>query len=341
MIIPINLKENSYTILIERGALQKAKELFCLDRKVLIVTDDGVPAEYAKTVAAAAKEPYVETVPQGEESKSFPVFEHLLRKMLSLGFSRKDCVVAVGGGVVSDLVGFTAASYMRGIDYYTVPTTVLSAVDASIGGKTALNLDGIKNIVGSFYQPGAVLIDPDTMKTLSKRQVSNGLAEALKMSLTSDPKLFRIFAEQDPFSSLDEIIARSIMIKKDVVEQDEKEQGLRKVLNFGHTIGHGIESAGHVLGLYHGECVAIGMIPMCSEKVRKELLSVLRKLELPVFAPIDSEEVYKALLHDKKATGDEVSAVTVDEIGSFSIRAVPISSLRPLIDTVTGQEIIE
>lgn len=338
MIIPIHVKTGSYPIIIERGTLQKAKDLLNLDRKTLIVTDSGVPSQYAQAVAAAAKEPYIETVEQGEESKSFPVFEQLQRRMLSLGFSRKDCVVSVGGGVVSDLAGFAAATYMRGIDFYSVPTTVLSAVDASIGGKTALNLDGIKNIVGAFYQPKAVLIDPDTFLTLPKRQLSNGLSEALKMSLTSDPELFSIFEQKDPFSHLDEIVVRSVRIKKDVVEQDEKEQNLRKVLNFGHTIGHGIESAGHTLGLYHGECVAIGMIPMCSPEVRERLIPVLKKLDLPVCAPIEADEVYQALLHDKKAFGQQVSAVTVDIIGSFTIRDVPISTLRPLIGLVAGKE---
>ena len=337
MIIPINLDTGSYPIEIERGALHRARELFRLDRKVLVVTDSGVPACYAEEIAAAAKEPYLVTVPHGEESKSLSVFEKLLSKMLSCGFSRKDCVVSVGGGVVSDLAGFTAASYMRGIDFYSVPTTVLSAVDASIGGKTALNLDGIKNIVGAFYQPKAVLIDPDTMKTLPGRQVSNGLCEALKMSITSDPELFDVFEQQDPYCCLDEIITRSVMIKKAVVEQDEKEQNLRKVLNFGHTIGHGIESAGHALGLYHGECVAMGMIPMCSKDVQKRLMPVLKKLKLPVSAPIDAEEIYRALIHDKKAAGGEVSVVTVDEIGSFSFRTIPLSSLKPLINIVTEQ----
>lgn len=338
MIIPIHVKTGSYPIIIERGTLQKAKDFLDLDRKTLIVTDSGVPSQYAQAVAAAAKEPYIETIGQGEESKSFPVFEQLQRRMLTLGFSRKDCVVSVGGGVVSDLTGFAAATYMRGIDFYSVPTTVLSAVDASIGGKTALNLDGIKNIVGAFYQPKAVLIDPDTFLTLPKRQLSNGLSEALKMSLTSDPELFSIFEQEDPFSHLDEIVVRSVRIKKDVVEQDEKEQNLRKVLNFGHTIGHGIESAGHTLGLYHGECVAIGMIPMCSPEVRERLIPVLKKLDLPVCAPIEADEVYQALLHDKKAFGQQVSAVTVDKIGSFTIRDIPISTLRPLIGLVAGKE---
>ncbi|MBR3936018.1 MAG: 3-dehydroquinate synthase, partial [Oscillospiraceae bacterium] len=176
MIIPINLPLGNYDITIERGVLKRAGEIINLDRRVLIVTDSGVPEEYAKTVADQCKAPFVITVPMGEESKSLGTFEKLCAAMLEHGFDRSDCVVAVGGGVVGDLSGFAAASYMRGIDFYNIPTTVLSQVDSSVGGKTAVNFGKIKNIIGAFYQPKAVLIDPDTLKTLSERHFSNGLA---------------------------------------------------------------------------------------------------------------------------------------------------------------------
>ena len=153
MIIPVNLPLGSYNITIENGVLKKAGSILNLDRKVLIVTDSGVPEEYAKSVAAQCKAPYIETIPMGEESKSLFVFEKLCKKMLEHGFTRSDCVVAVGGGVCGDLAGFAAASYMRGIDFYNIPTTVLSQVDSSVGGKTAVNFGGVKNIIGAFYQP--------------------------------------------------------------------------------------------------------------------------------------------------------------------------------------------
>lgn len=236
-VLHMDLGADSYDIVIERGALQKADEYLNLDRKVLVVTDDGVPKEYARTVAAMAKDGVIVTVPQGEDSKSIARFSAILSRMLKEGFSRRDAVVAVGGGVVGDLAGFVAASYMRGIDFYNIPTTVLSQVDSSIGGKTAVNLDGIKNIVGAFYQPKKVLVDLDLLVTLDSRLVSEGLAEALKMGLTSDATLFELFDKGNINENMDEIITRSLMIKKNVVEQDEKEQGLRKILNFGHTIG--------------------------------------------------------------------------------------------------------
>ena len=281
MIIKVELLENGYDIVLERGALSKIGEYLDLDRRVLVVTDEGVPSEYAEAVARASKRPTVVTVKQGEGSKSFSTLEELCRVMLKNGFTRNDCVVAVGGGVVGDLSGFAAASYMRGIDFYNIPTTVLSEVDSSIGGKVAVNLDNVKNIVGAFYQPQKVVIDPDTLKTLPKRQIANGLAEAVKMGLTSDKELFNIFEKGSVDESLEEIIERSLLVKKKVVEQDEKETGLRKILNFGHTVGHGIESEAELSGLYHGECVALGMLPMCGDAVRERLLvkDILRILK--------------------------------------------------------------
>ena len=182
MTLSMNLGADSYDIIIEHGALAKASEYLNLNRKVLIVTDSGVPAEYADTIAAQCKVPTKIVVPEGEESKGFPTFELLCRTMLENGFTRTDAVVAVGGGVVGDLSGFASASYMRGIDFYNIPTTLLSEVDSSIGGKTAINLGGVKNIIGAFHQPKRVLIDPDVLKTLPPRQIANGLAEAIKMA---------------------------------------------------------------------------------------------------------------------------------------------------------------
>ena len=329
MLVPVRLKEHSYPILIERGALKRAGDLFRLDRKVLILTDDGVPEEYAGSVARQCKEPYVLTVPQGEGSKSFPVLETVLAKMLESGFVRGDCVVSVGGGVVTDLGGFAASVYMRGIECYGVPTTVLADVDASVGGKTAVNFRSVKNIVGAFYQPKAVLIDPDTLKTLPERQISSGLAEAVKMALTLDGKLFERFESGEP--DLEEIITRSVLMKRDIVEQDEKEADLRRVLNFGHTIGHGIESAAKGT-LLHGESVALGMIPMCSAPVRERLEKILDRMGLPVSADLDPDEVYAAMIHDKKTLAGGVGVVRCSAPGTFTIETVPLEELRPLID---------
>lgn len=333
-VLHMDLGELGYDIVIERGALGRAAELLDLDRKVLVVTDDGVPAEYASKVAASAKDGTVFTVAQGEDSKSLERFGEIMSRMLKLGFGRKDAVVAVGGGVVGDLAGFAASAYMRGIDFYNIPTTVLSQVDSSIGGKTAVNLDGIKNIVGAFYQPKKVLVDLDLLSTLPQRQISNGLAEAVKMSLTSDADLFRLFEIRNISENMDEIITRSLMIKKNVVEQDEKEQGLRKILNFGHTIGHGIESFEHLNGLYHGECVALGMIPMVSDTLRPRLVKVLESLSLPTSVELDCDAVYSAMIHDKKGEGDCVTVTTVPDAGRYEMKRVAFDELYPLIKMI-------
>ena len=325
MILSMNLPENSYDIVIDPGCLQRAETLLCLQRKVLIVTDEGVPKEYAETLAEKCLEPAIVTVPQGEGSKSIRVWEKLLQTMLDRGFLRTDAVVGIGGGVVGDLSGFAAASYMRGIDFYNIPTTVLSQVDSSIGGKTAVNFGGIKNIVGAFCQPKKVLVDPELLMTLSKRQTANGLSEALKMAACFDEELFSLFEQEDPYAKLPEIITRSLEIKKMVVEQDEREQGLRKALNFGHTIGHGIES---VTGLLHGECVALGMILMSSDPVRERLLPVLQKLGLPVSVQADRDQVLSAVKHDKKAVSGGVTCVLCEEIGRFRLQNFSEEEIR-------------
>ncbi len=327
MIIHLDLNEKSYDIIVERNIIKKAAEHLNLNRRVLVVTDSGVPEVYSKTIAAQCKEPYIVTVDSGESSKSMDSFKTLLETMLENGFSRKDCVVAVGGGVVGDLSGFTASAYMRGVDFYNIPTTLLSQIDSSIGGKTAINFGGIKNIVGAFYQPKKVLIDPELLKTLPERQFSNGLAEAVKMSLTSDSELFDIFENKSIDDNIDEIIIRSLNIKKAVVEQDEKETGLRMILNFGHTIGHGIESSGNMTELYHGECVALGLIPMCDEKIRPRVIKVLRKCNLYNLIEFDWNKIGEAAFHDKKADGDFVKVTTVNDIGTYEIKTMKCSQL--------------
>lgn len=326
MIIPVKTSTGEYNIYLERGSLKRAGEYLNLNRQVFIVTDSGVPEEYAKTVAEQSKTPVIVTVKEGEPSKCFDTYKYLLSQMVKNGFTRSDCVVAVGGGVVGDMAGFAAASYMRGIDFYNIPTTVLSQVDSSIGGKVAIDFEGYKNLVGAFYPPKAVIIDSDTLLTLPDRQISNGLAESVKMSLTSDKELFRIFEEENITENIDLIIERSLKIKRGVVEQDEKEGGLRKILNFGHTLAHAIESENGMENLYHGECVALGMIPMCSESVRARLVQVLKKLNLPTSTDFETEKIISAMRHDKKLMGDKITVIFVPEIGKYEMKEMPFDT---------------
>ncbi len=335
--ITLSLGDRSYDILVKRGSLSCACSFMDLDRKVLIVTDDGVPAEYAKTIALQCAEPYIVTLEQGEKTKNLDSFRLLLCKMLENRFTRKDCVIAVGGGVIGDLAGFAASAYMRGIDFYNVPTTTLSQIDSSIGGKVAVDLDGYKNTVGAFWQPRFVLVDPDTLKTLDRRQISSGLAEAVKMSLCFDAGLFEMFESGGVDENIEEVIRRSLMIKKSVVEQDEKESGLRRVLNFGHTVGHGIETA-EAGRLTHGECVGLGMLPMCSAEVRKRLAKVLTDLGMPLKTEAALSEIKSAMLHDKKSENSGVTVVRVDVPGSYRLEAMTFDSLFSELDSFYGRE---
>lgn len=323
--IRMNLGERSYDIAVGRGLLSNISEYFNLSRKVFIVTDSGVPKEYADAVAAASRDSVIITVARGEGSKSYETLGYLLSEMLKFGMTRTDCAVAVGGGVVGDLTGFAASVYMRGIDFYNVPTTVLSQVDSSIGGKCAINFGGVKNTVGAFHQPRCVLIDIDTLRTLPKRQISNGLAESVKMALTSDRELFEIFEREGANEkNIEKIIIRSLMIKKRVVEEDERESGLRRILNFGHTFGHAVEADEDMNGLYHGECVAIGMGVVSSEGVRARLDAVLDALGLPKRYDGDVRRACDFISHDKKCDGEKVSVVYVDTVGDYRIEKVAI-----------------
>lgn len=329
----VKTQNGFYDITLCRGALKKAGTLFRLDRRVLVVTDDGVPSRYAECVAAQCAKPTVITLPQGESTKCLEQYAFLLKTMVENDFTRSDCVVAVGGGVIGDLAGFAAAGFMRGVDFYNIPTTVLSQVDSSVGGKTAIDFCGVKNIVGAFWQPKGVLIDPDTLDTLPPRQVANGLAEAVKMAATCDAELFEMF--ESPKWEPDTVIERAVAIKKQVVEQDEREAGLRKVLNFGHTLAHAVEICGE--GWYHGECVAIGMVPMCAPEVRERLIPVLQRLGLPTKPTGDLQKLLEAMAHDKKRAGDKITVVYVPRIGSFELRELNFESYIEQIEKVVAQ----
>ncbi len=335
MKLTVNLEKESYDIYLERGILSRAEELIKPERRVLVVTDDGVPKEYAMAVAGAAKQATLVTLPMGEESKSLSSLSLLWKTMLEASFSRGDCVVAVGGGVVGDLCGFAAATYMRGIDFYNIPTTWLSQVDSSIGGKTAIDFGGVKNIVGSFYQPKAVLIDPETLKTLDERQLRAGLVESVKMAVCFDEPLFeRIEKSRDIIGDAEEIIRRSLDIKRDVVEKDPTEKGLRRVLNFGHTLGHAIEGAAKG-ALLHGECVALGMLPMCAPALRERVRRLWERLGLPTTVAYTADELLPYLIHDKKAVDAGIAAVYADTLGSYRIERVsPEALLAAMEETI-------
>ncbi|NCB33983.1 MAG: 3-dehydroquinate synthase [Erysipelotrichia bacterium] len=311
----IHTNQRDSDILLEHGILNHVRSLAGEVGSVFLVSDDGVPEEYRRCIIDQYPDAVSFVFPQGEASKNADNWQRGLGIMLEHHFSRNDTVIALGGGVVGDLAGFIASTYMRGVRFINIPTTVLSQIDSSIGGKTAIDMNGIKNCAGAFWQPAMVLIDPDTLKTLPARQIQNGLAEAVKEGMTSDPDLFEIFEQDDYQDHMDEIIERCLNIKKAIVEHDERESGERRILNFGHTYGHAYESIGH--GRYlHGECVAMGMMTMMENgQVKERLQKVLQRLNLPIACDVDPRETALLIQNDKKADHDHVTVVRVTEIG--------------------------
>ncbi len=336
MKLEINLKERSYDILIQKGSLESLHQYVNLQRKIMVVTDEGVPKKLLKTVMDQCPNGFFHVMKQGEENKTLAAYESILRALLEAGFTRHDAVIALGGGVVGDVSGFAAASYMRGIDFINIPTTTLSQIDSAIGGKTAVNLDGVKNIVGAFYQPKFVLIDPVTLRTLPEKEFFGGLVEALKAGLIADKALYELFLSireknmEAPL--LEEILLRALTVKKKIVEEDEKEEDQRALLNFGHTIGHGIEGLYGKAGFNHGECVALGMLPMIEDNaLRKETEEILCRLGLRTKLDYDVDAVFSLIQKDKKGQGKTIRIVTVKEAGQAKIKEVPFETIKEIL----------
>lgn len=326
MKIDVKTSTNTYEVIIENNILNKVCEYASLNNKVLIVTDDGVPSTYVKTLAKQCEDPYVFTFKHGEESKNINTYQEIISFMISNNFTRSDLIIALGGGVVGDLSAFVASTFNRGIKFVNIPTTLLSQVDSSIGGKTAIDYDGIKNVIGTFYPPSLVLIDPSTLNTLEKRQFNAGLVEAIKMAATSNETLFKLIENStDIYKDIQEIIYQALLIKKQVVEEDEKEKGLRKILNFGHTIGHAIEATSDYL---HGECVGLGMLYMASNEVKERLVKLLGKYNLPTKVDVNNDKLFSLILHDKKRSGKNIDIVLVDKIGTYKIKTIDVIEIN-------------
>lgn len=329
--IPVKTSQGEYEIILERGSLRRASQFYTPCGRALVVTDSGVPAEYSKAVSAEFPDSLVFTFNCGEENKSFETLKELLMFASKNGYTRNSTFIAVGGGVVGDLTGLASSLYMRGVDFVNIPTTLLSQVDSSVGGKTAVDLDGVKNLVGTFYQPKIVIIDPDTLHTLPERQFSNGLAESIKMAATSDEKLFSSLEQNDAHEIIETVIERSLLIKKSVVEKDEKESGLRRVLNFGHTFAHAYEALGGFSKYYHGECVGAGMMLLSFFEARDRIKKLLIKNKLPVKIEATPEEVESYFKLDKKAESSGVNVVTVKKIGSFEFEFLTFKELSDML----------
>ncbi|MEG1252223.1 MAG: 3-dehydroquinate synthase [Erysipelotrichaceae bacterium] len=329
MKLQVNLETTKYDIILKEGVLSSLNQYLNLKRKVMIISDCGVPSTYIDDALNQCPKGFTYIVEQGESSKSLATYQKICETLLEKQFTRKDLILAIGGGVVGDLSGFVAATYMRGIDFVNIPTTTLSQIDSSIGGKVGINLDQVKNILGCFYQPKMVLIDPLVLKTLPHRHYINGLIEAIKAGLIYDPVLFECFEEENIDMQLTTIIERSLQVKKSVVEQDEKEQHLRKILNFGHTIGHGLETLYGLHDLLHGEAVALGMLYFIeNEPLKIRVEKIYDRLGIKKDIPYNKDELWEFIKNDKKATNSTISVVVVSQLGKAQIKEMSFDELK-------------
>lgn len=331
MNIKVSTPSRNYFVRIGKGLLQEGGSLarqLKLEKKIALLFDQAVET-YATTLIDSLKahdfEPQALAIPSGEGSKSFKTLETIVTALAEMKLDRKSTIIAVGGGVLGDVAGFAASIFLRGISYVLVPTTLLSMVDSSIGGKTGINLPQGKNLVGSFYQPLEVWIDPEVLTTLSPRLISAGMAEIIKYGMISDQKLLDEIEKKEQ-SDLLYLIKRSIEIKAEVVGEDEREQtGRRAILNFGHTLGHALEAANGYKDLLHGEAVAIGMHASCllsnrllsfpDESIQR-LKKILQLYSLPLKARgLSKKDVLEALQLDKKRERGTNSWILLQKIG--------------------------
>jgi 3-dehydroquinate synthase len=338
----INLGERSYDIIISRNTLSKVGE-FISNRlspsRSIIITHPSVRKFYGEQIESGLANighPLdVIEIPEGETSKSLQQVELVYDRMLEMKCDRKSLLIALGGGVVGDLTGFIAATYQRGIPFIQIPTTLLSQVDSSVGGKTAVNHPRGKNMIGAFYQPKLVVIDLDTLKTLPKKELRAGLAEVVKYGIIADSKLFSFLEDNTEkilsldLDCLEYIIQTSCAIKAKVVEKDERESRYRMILNFGHTFGHSIETLTNYTEYLHGEALSIGMIQaallsveigLCSKNVPVRITNLLKKIGLPIKAPdLDSKDIIESMHHDKKNSRNKLLFILAKSIGSVKI----------------------
>lgn len=307
-------------------------------QRVCIVSETNVWPLYGETAQKSLENAGFSVVsfvfPAGEESKNGQVYLSLLNFLALSGLTRTDLIVALGGGVVGDLAGFAAASYLRGIRFIQVPTTLLAAVDSSVGGKTAIDLPAGKNLVGAFCQPSLVLCDTDTLTTLPDDIFRDGCAEVIKYGVLYDPELFAVLEAHGPSFHREAVIARCVELKREVVMEDEFDTGARMKLNLGHTLGHGIEARSEFT-LSHGKSVAIGLAMVCRASHCPDtgrILACLERFGLPTHTDYPADDIYRYTLSDKKRAGGTVSLIIPQAIGCCVIEKTPVDSLLPFIE---------
>lgn len=333
-----------YDILIEEGALNNISkyllEKYTSPRKVCVITDSNVGSQYAdqivKNLQAASYDAFRIVFPSGEHSKNLTTFTNILEAMADSGLSRSDIVLALGGGVVSDIAGFAAGTYMRGIDFVFVPTTLLAIIDSSVGGKNAVNLLSGKNLAGLFWGPSMVIVDPEVLNSLEDNCHQDGLVEALKSAVISDSGLVSHIENRN----FDYIIERCISIKKALVEVDEYDLGLRQLLSFGHTLGHCIEKLSSY-SISHGVAVAKGMVGesraayklgYCKTDISPELARILKGFGIDTSVNYDPQELYEHALVDKKIKDGTINMIVPEVIGKCTTRRISLYDLQKFME---------
>ena len=342
--IKVNVKASKeYDVLIGSGILPEIDRYISGPKKAALIADSNTGPLFARTVKQSLTDRGLEVFEYvfeaGEKSKTLKTYSEILDFLAEARFGRGDVVCALGGGVTGDMAGFAAATYMRGIGYIQIPTTLLAAVDSSVGGKTAIDLPAGKNLAGAFYQPDIVICDTDTLRSLDRRQMNSGRAEVIKYAMIADETIFDMLRESEKSGDMTELIARCVEIKRDIVQEDEFEGGSRKLLNFGHTIGHAIEKASGY-EILHGEAVAAGMMCMCRGAAAEGLCesdftgrlgAVLEENGLPLTTTFDKDTLMDLIRSDKKASGDGIDIVVPERIGKCAVKRVSFDEMDRIL----------
>lgn len=336
-----------YDIIIKNGIIDNCGEFIkkvSNAMRVAVISDTNVFPIYGEKVVNSLKnsgyQVYSFTFEAGEKSKNLTTISKMYDFLAENHITRTDLIVALGGGVTGDMAGFAAASYLRGIDFVQIPTSLLAQVDSSVGGKTGVDIGAGKNLVGAFWQPVLVLIDSNTLDSLPQYYFEDGMAEVIKYGCIKDKSLFDKLEKVNAADCIDDIIYNCVAIKRDVVSRDEREKGERALLNFGHTLGHALEKINNFIDLSHGQAVAIGMcmITKASEKAgltekgsAKRIENLCKKYNLPTYSEISKTEIARAASSDKKTNGSSIKLALLKEIGESYLEKIKISELEDFI----------
>lgn len=325
--INVSIPNKEYKVFIERGLLSRICDFIDKSREIVIISDDNIPKIYVNTITSQLNNPLCLFVPQGESSKSMETAYSLVNSLIENKVTRGALIIALGGGVIGDLAGFVSSIYMRGVDFIQIPTTLLSQIDSSVGGKVGINAISMKNAIGSFKQPKLVLIDPNTLQTLDKRQLSSGVSEMIKYGLIADKSLFYDILQNNINNEIEKYIYSCVTIKKALVIEDELDYGRRQLLNYGHTLGHAIEQDSNYT-LLHGEAIAVGMYKMAEgTNFQQDLKKALVKYGLPINYDYNKDTIYNLIKTDKKVSGNKLNIILVEEPGKGFIKTISIKEI--------------